>query len=661
MKLPIATTNPKTRRSAARVIADTTLRFFSAALVLLAIATNIKLGFEYLRAGLDPSWQASIAYAQSIGRTFGTEITFTTGPLSGVIYKYYQSETAPLTLLMSWAMVASLAYVFVRLFTLAPPIIAAYAAMFVFVGAQSIDGLLATAYVCIVLLALYEQRHSSRLHYGLAIGVSTLIISTFFLAKFSTALLAVVALTAIDFVALTARRIPVAWISAVVWVTALAAASSMPITSIPAYIASGMQVTAGFSEAMSLTGPASELFAWLGLAAVVLIWICSATLPEVWNNGGAPAAFAKIVICAAALFLSFKHGFVRHDQHSLIAWTCLLGIASVSLTSISAGLLGAPSTSSERTGYFLIVIVFLVPQALGLPQAPQQFDVVAKARSIADGVRDTSRMLFDFGGWRAHHDRAWSRSAAKLRAKTPLPRLSGRVDVISDEQSLSIANGHMLLPRPAIQEYAAYSPTLIQKNIDFFNGPEAPDYLIFAPGSIDGRHPALADGSLWPIFLSRYRLDQTDGQRSILRKRTVPIDNILSAPEVIAGRLNVPIQVPRNQNAYFVQIDITRTLLGDLMNALFKPPILTVRLSYPDGARETYRVIPGILQVGSILVPTIDSVKEFNELMRGTSTAAIDTRPVSLRLIAGPLARLAYRKKLTVRLYRIRTEALSTR
>src|SRR5690606_11326253 len=132
--------------------------------------------------------------------------------------------------------------------------------------------------------------------------------------------------------------------------------------------------------------------------------------------------------------------------------------------------------------------------------------------------------------WQRQLDERNAASLAEIRSKLTLPQLNGTVDIIQSEQSDLIANNLQFTPRPTIQEYTAYSSKLIARNRAFVEGSHPPDYLIMAPGSIDGRHPASAEGSLWPLFFATYQAEMDLVHSLVLRRRAVPIDNIEGVP-----------------------------------------------------------------------------------------------------------------------------------
>jgi hypothetical protein len=74
-------------------------------------------------------------------------------------------------------------------------------------------------------------------------------------------------------------------------------------------------------------------------------------------------------------------------------------------------------------------------------------------------------------------------------------------------------------------------------NRAYFHSPRAPDWLLFAPGSIDGRYPNSADGALWPEFLSAYEPDTIVGDILVLRKRSKILPGLLGSVRHVDARL----------------------------------------------------------------------------------------------------------------------------
>jgi hypothetical protein len=197
---------------------------------------------------------------------------------------------------------------------------------------------------------------------------------------------------------------------------------------------------------------------------------------------------------------------------------------------------------------------------------------------------------------------------------------------------------------------------LIERDRAFYLSPKAPEYVFFAPGSIDGRHPASAEGPLWPLFLQRYEPVERRYDLLVLRKRQQPLLDLLKEPIAKHVKLGESVSVPPTGSPMFVKIDVKYSVLGRLAELLFKPPEVRLRTTYVGGSTEDYRLIPEIGREGSILVPTIRSPVAFLRLY-GVGTGN-SPRPVSFEVAIARRGAWAYQSDILVSFAEIDTEII---
>ena len=96
-------------------------------------------------------------------------------------------------------------------------------------------------------------------------------------------------------------------------------ASGQPISALPRYFIAQQPIVSGYSGAMSLIGDRAEvrLFALAGFAALAASAYWAASQRQA-------VTFLLLLGVALALFLAFKEGFVRHDQHAMTAGAAAL-------------------------------------------------------------------------------------------------------------------------------------------------------------------------------------------------------------------------------------------------------------------------------------------------------------------------------------------------
>jgi hypothetical protein len=397
--------------------------------------------------------------------------------------------------------------------------------------------------------------------------------------------------------------------------------------SFPDYIKASLEIAAGYSAAMSIGTKGVELGLWL-ITATGLIYL------SLRKNLTLQAILECLLLCGYLLVL-LKAGFVRNDGHTLIAWTGIfLAIpiicSAVQETSLHLGRIVASMT----------LCVFFLFKISGVSlRTFHPFQTVKEAASQSTALFRT-----------ALHPQAWvdemtnrfSQAEQAIDSASSIPSVNGPVDIIPSRQSEVIAKKLDYRPRPTVQEYSTYSSSLIRRNREFYESDRAPEFVLFAPGSIDGRHPASAEGALWPLFLRNYDLVANTEDIVTLKKRNVGLKEILQKPILIRSRTEEPVSVPASSSALFVKIDVEYSLIGKILTILFKPPLVRLKVIYQGGDSQSYRLIPEMAREGAVLVPTITTVEDFRRLYTNSHIDELK-HPKALQLDIGKIGRWAYR------------------
>jgi hypothetical protein len=356
--------------------------------------------------------------------------------------------------------------------------------------------------------------------------------------------------------------------------------------------------------------------------------------------------------------LTFKSGFVRQDLHVLITWQMmgfaatlyalarpwpLYNIATVGILALGIALLGLvaplrlqmsePGNTLANLGRFYYT---------KLVEAP---------RREASGL---VRFVSDPGRWLAAADADKAKAWARIRAEHPLPQLAGTVDIIPSQQTVVIANGLDYRPRPSFQEYFTYTPRLVAANRDFFAGPLAPDWLLFAPGSIDGRYPSSAEGALWPDFLRRYRPEELNGDFLLLQRRERPLPDLFGRAQRVRAQVSHDIEVP-DRGPVFAKIAIRKNWAGHLLGFLFRPGTVAIVVK-AGGAEYSYRLIPEMARSGFLLSPFIDNNQNYLALAYGSHELLAARHVENFRIEFGRLARFAYDSALDIEFIPLRID-----
>lgn len=614
------------------------------------LPVHTPLGLIFPARGGDPSWIAVMGESHRLGLVFGRDIAFNLGPLAGLATHYFQAETFPVVCALSFLVIgfyaAALAVFSLGARTPVPAIVVGLVGLY-----ASELSLLALPIVTLFVRMSSERPIIMRplCWLGCALGAAlTLTKFTFFPLAAGVAVLA-------DLLDLRDRRVPLHLLAYGVALTMLFRSVQPDLGPLLSFMTTSFEMTAGHSESMSVHGP------WWEIAAFVLAAVVAGT--AVWSNereavrrhhDRRSSTAALLAVLGGFVFIVFKAGFVRHDVgHTLLAW---LGLA------LAAALYAAARWRADRDTRGLAVLLaialvctlLIVPTLLKVRIDRDVHDQLVRAgvQRIPREIEVLARFAGDPAGWIRVRS-AYKQEAFKaIRQAEPLPSLNGTVDVIPSIQSVVLAHGLAYRPRPTILEYLAVRTPLIDANRRFFRGPRAPDYILFAPEGLDDRHPASADGPLWPDFLRHYEPTETWGPLLVLRRRPAAIPDRLGPPSRTTVAFGDPVPLDQAGVAVFLSADLHVNLLGRVVNAVFKLPRVFLTVSYSNGPPESYRLIPAIAREGLFISPLIDSSAGYLFLETGAPDIGSKLRWArSITLQTGMVGRWLYKAPIALKLF----------
>ena len=407
---------------------------------------------------------------------------------------------------------------------------------------------------------------------------------------------------------------------------------------LPAYIRTMVAVVAGYSEGLAVDGPASDIVAYLSAAAalVALFWRGGAV-----RRGSLSLAAAVLL----TLFLAFKSGFVRHDEHALIA-AGTLAMAPLAL----AGSL-RPRPLAAALVVTLAALCFISHHHPGSEWPSWQ--------------RGRDRFLLAAAGaWRRATTPDWlpgvfDRYMEQARISMPLPRVEGPSDIYSSGQMMLLANRLEWSPRPALQSVTVLSEVIARADLDHLQGASgrpAVQNVFYRVESEDNRLRATQDGLSWPALLGAFRVEGYDRalETAVLRRRPgalppAPGSTLTEGAYGVGEAVALP-ALPGG--LAWATLDIQPTLAGRLATFLFRPPLLMITIRYADGAVEQSRLISGLARLGFLLSPRIRTTEDMLSLLvperRGPRF-----RPVALTVTGQRGTGWLWEPRFTLRLQRI--------
>lgn len=573
--------------------------------------------------GLDPSWQVALTYAWKHGLQFGRDVVFPYGPLAVFYTQMYDPDVAPLwygvRVLHAVAVAVAVVWTFRQRMPDGPIGRVAAAVLAILAAGAVAPG--ADAMWMLPAFMLFGMAMDDRDTPLPLLFLLVLLVAFSTLAKFSFLVISTAAMIGWT-IAAAQRRDRLAFLAfplfavtvGVLWVI-----NGQEFRNFPNWLLVSIDVARGYGPAMSLDSNGSDLSVFAILTLVMLA--------ALWREFRAdtPTAIKGVLVLGwlGMLMLTAKAGFVRHDGHAVFPFQVLI----VTATLVVARLF--PPTGENRlrfAGHVLLLVIAIgwvsLTQARQMPGRASFPEIVASRITRAPAtLLAIPNDLLSNEGKAARYRATADRSRDLLGGPHPRIAAAASVDVHSYLISAPILAGLPYSPRPVIQSYQSYSPSLAALDVVHLREDGADVYVVHS-NSIDYR-PALADGGhLWPEFLSLYDPVGTVPLGLVLERRKEPI--ALETRTVFDDEFHlddVPTELPAPQPGALLQIkgELKPTLLGQLVSLVFKPPQLKIVIRLPNGDEQFRRLVPGQLEAGFPISPLIDDTDTMREIFDGKS------------------------------------------
>jgi hypothetical protein len=302
------------------------------------------------------------------------------------------------------------------------------------------------------------------------------------------------------------------------------------------------------------------------------------------DSQATPSRRASAGLVAAAtlvVWVLFKEGFVRQDEHRVVFFASLpLVVAALLL-----GPIAARPVAAARAVALMLVSSFAAFVMVGTVP-PRLIDPIANAREFAKNVGDTTVP--------ARRREVVDEARASLRAKYALPpsmiaRIGkAGVDIGPWEQTVAWAHPELRWqPLPTLQRYFAYTAALDDRDAEVVSSDRAPQFLLRqAPASIDSRWPGF-DGPATQIAVAcHYRQVEVSPTWQLLERS----GNRCGRPRELsrtAVSFGEPVDVPdAGQNEMIAaRIDLHLPWWWRVADTVYKTPLLDIRLNDAPGNR----------------------------------------------------------------------------
>jgi hypothetical protein len=619
---------------------------FFVALLILAIALIVPFSPNMPWEGLDPSWKYAVNEAVAQSMSFGKDIVFTFGPYASIYTRTYHPATDQMMIWGSLFLAIS--------FTIA-----------VYLNFKTTRGLLKLGLLVVLSTVMYS-RDALFFFYPMLVGVQVyhwvqsidlqrkegitkIVLKVVLFAPFGllplikgSALIACAAISVLS-IALLARRGKWKLCTLIVLTPLVSLAffwflSGQPLIGLIAYLAGMMPIISGYTEAMAINGDPREYVLYsLAVGALVVTLTRQA-------KGSSYDITVLVLIFLCILFLAFKAGFVRHDDHAIIAGTMILLSALLAATLLNTrGSLALLSTC---------LVAWIYIDAAHIKTSTYNFKENITKSYVSAWIGLNHRLK----GSEAL-EKSFEKATSELKKRGEIPKLDGSVDIYSYDQSYLIASGNKWSPRPIFQSYSVYTEKLAELNKMHLESKNRPENIIIKVQPIDGRLPSLEDGVSWPVILLNYDPSSFSNGYLILKSRFVS-GHASEEPRKIGDgtySLGEQINLPSSDEPLFVKVDIRKSFLGTVLNTLFKPSQLVIKLNLQNGLKREYRIIAGMSGSGFVISPLIENTEEFSLLFTDINYLT-DKRVKSIEIVA-PHFPIFWKKSFQLVFYRLNVKS----
>jgi hypothetical protein len=515
--------------------------------------------------GLDPSWRLGLHIGVNQGLDHGSDLLFTYGPLGYLaVPTVAYTQTGLQAVLFGVTLHSVLVFALLsssRRFVPAPlAILATYAVAWLL-----FDRIESALVVALLVGAAAIQGAIEERRAPLLLGSAGMVCAILLLVKLNVGLgcLAIGLLSAWWLRPMRWRAVATFSGAALGGLIIMWLASGGSLPDVIPFLVEGLSSVSGYSAAMftEQTGRDWEVPAFWALVTALAVLLTS-QLPGMSR----PRATCLALAVGVFAFLQFKHGFVRHDGHSVGAFAAMTAVP-----------LAIIWTSWRRVGAALLVVVAIAftieawqtpgpgPEGVFSPVARVEA-AVSDARTVVSGARRSEARM-----------EARQRMRDAYAVPPRILQLIGRDTVHIDpaEAGAAWAYGLKWGPVPVFQSYAAYTQRLDDANARRLASDAGPQFVLRrADGSIDG-HLHEHESPRYQIELAcRYREAAAEAGWQLLERAEnrcgEPVQ--LEAVSVAPGE-SIPVPaVPEDQPMIVAaEISPAHSIVDRLRTALYRP------------------------------------------------------------------------------------------
>lgn len=544
--------------------------------------------------GLDNSWNISISLALQKGMIFGKDYIFTYGPLGALAVRKSLFYSKWVILVFDLFILGTTLFMLLFGLRKSQYNLAAYTFIPLLALLMKFDWM--TQYLTPIFIFFIGYTLFFKNKISLLVSFLTAVIGFYVKVNYGIVLILFFHLALVfAFIQKLFPRVLLLATMALLWLLLIGMGYLLHVD-IQGYVYSSLHLINAYNDAMYVPIQMSDIhFMTASLISIsfgmIFLWQYKYFLEH-------KAVLLLYLFSAAYMYLIFKNGFVRSDDHRfeyfqqcaipfafLYLWTekkfkTTMGFA----TCFIALLAFSVSVTSEwygRTHALKTVYINDIFQ-----------DLSHKSTLIVDGnIADTIPARY-----------------VQVIGNAP-------VDIIPWEVSEINRYGLNYNPRPVVQSYSAYDKFLDDCNSNKYASATAPNYLLFSSNAIDHRYPFWDESETKRTILTHYEVVadtawSEQDQYFLLKKRNVPLKLEIVSEKKIQLQLGEEYSFDSSSLQYLYPA-IRYNLRGTIRRFLFQPPALQAQITFEDGSKEQYKAVIPVMASGILvnkkIVTTLDA------------------------------------------------------
>jgi hypothetical protein len=589
---------------------------------------------------LDASWRMVLSYALNHNIQFGKDFIFTYGPLGFLMSRTYAGSHFYSHIIWQSFSSAVCAWIIMRTArNLSPARTFFYYVYFLLLGTIYDDALQT---IIIVLLGLDLIREAPKDSKILPLCI-TGFLATSSNIKFTNFLMAVIAVGCACCYDLACKRrhraLFVASAYGITFVGIWIALGQNPLN-IPAYFFNSLEVSGGYTEAMAWNEE-KRLF-YCGLGALVAL-VAYSLLQYLTRLDKLKATFL-LAIFGAGLYLQWKHGFVRADNH-------VIGFFIYSLLPVAAFPAWLEDAKGFQKSKSVLLLTAGVTSLLGLYFALPK-TVIYSLSGLNDRIKNNVESLSGLRRLHAVYKERWGRDQASLSMpKTKEKVGDASIDVLGYEQGIALYNGFHYTPRPIFQSYLVYTSKLIMANVDFFKKETAPNYVLQRYQTIDNRFPSLDDARVLNVLFKDYSFVFVENGYVLWQRKSDSTREDSFAPkfrraENIGFNQRVELRELQDSNVWLT-VKYKPSYLGKIRALLYKSPSVMITVFAGNTILRRFRLVGPMAEDGFLVNPLIENQVDLLRFISGQSGKLVTAFSID---VAGSVGKF-FQNTVEIRLY----------